>query len=396
MKRSDGRILTTHAGSLPRPRELTAVHAARARGDEVDQAAFAVLAHAATQAVVARQIETGIDVVNNGEVGRESFFTYLRHRMTGFGGRSERRSQGDLLAYPDYIEVLQRFRGPGDKVSLFAAPQAIAAVGYASSEPIERECAELSEVLAPHAGSYVEAFMTSPSPGIVAAAMQNAFYGSMEEYVDALASALETEYRAIVASGFVLQIDAPDLALERHTLFQDKPLADFLDFARVVVSAINRALEDVQTDRVRLHVCWGNYEGPHDLDVALEDIWPEIEKANVGAFLVSMANPRHAHEVHAFRSGILPAGTLLVPGVIDTTTNYVEHQATVADRLVRAAEAVGDPTRIIAGTDCGLETSAGITMVVPEIAWAKLRSLVQGAEIASKALFGRTVESEVS
>lgn len=387
MKRSDSRILTTHAGSLPRRRDLTALHVARARGEALDQTAFERLATDATRDVIARQIEIGIDVVNNGEVGRESFFTYLRHRMSGFGGQSERRAQGDLLAYPDYVEVLQRFRGTGAKVSVFSAPQAIDEVRYTSSAAIERECAELVTLLAPHAGAYSEAFMSSPSPGIVATAMQNQYYDTMADYVDALSAALRVEYRAIVDSGFVLQIDAPDLALERHTLFQDKPLSEFLAFARLVVAAINRALDGIPSDRVRLHVCWGNYEGAHDLDVPLRDVWPEIEKATVGAFLISMANPRHGHEYHLFEEGILPPNALLVPGVVDTTTNYVEHPETVADRILLVAEAVGDPTRIIAGTDCGLETSAGITMVVPEIAWAKLASLVAGARLASERLF---------
>jgi 5-methyltetrahydropteroyltriglutamate--homocysteine methyltransferase len=387
MKRSDGRILTTHAGSLPRPTELTAAHAARARGEPVDQGVFDQLAHLATREVVARQIRLGLDVVNNGEVGRESFFTYLRHRMSGFGGQSQRRSQGDLLRYPGYIQVLQRFRASGENVSVFSAPQAIAEVRYTSSDPIARECKDLSGVLSAHSGAYSEAFMSSPSPGIVAAAMQNAHYANLDEYVGALADALRVEYRTIVDAGFVLQVDAPDLALERHTLFQDKPLSEFLEFARVVVAAINRALDGVPPDRVRLHVCWGNYEGAHDLDVPLDDIWPEIEKARVGAFLISMANPRHAHEYHSFERGILPPNALLVPGVIDTTTNYVEHPEAVADRIQLVAEAVGDPTRIIAGTDCGLETSAGISMVVPEIAWAKLGSLVEGARLASRRLF---------
>jgi 5-methyltetrahydropteroyltriglutamate--homocysteine methyltransferase len=387
MKRSDARILTTHAGSLPRPRELTAAHAARARGEQLDRTTFDQLAHLATREVIARQVAAGLDVVNNGEVGRESFFTYLRHRMSGFGGQSQRRSQGDLLRYPDYVEVLQRFRGAGDKVSVFSAPQAIAEVLYTSSEPIARECAELSTLLEAHSGTYSEAFMSSPSPGIVAAAMQNAYYPNLDAYVGALSEALRVEYRTIVDAGFVLQIDAPDLALERHTLFQDKPLSEFLDFARLVIAAINRALDGIPADRVRLHVCWGNYEGAHDLDVPLQDIWPEVEKARVGAFLISMANPRHGHEYHLFEKGILPENTLLVPGVVDTTTNYVEHPETVADRIVLVAEAVGDPTRIIAGTDCGLETSAGVSMVVPEIAWAKLASLVEGARIASKRLF---------
>jgi 5-methyltetrahydropteroyltriglutamate--homocysteine methyltransferase len=388
MHRSEQRFLTTHAGSLPRPAALTSLHAARARGETVDDAALAALTESATREVIERQIAIGLDVLNNGELGRESFFTYLRHRMSGFGGTSQRLAQGDLLRYPHYLEQLRRVRGSGERIDLFSAPQCVAAVSYTSRAAIDEECSALSRLLAPHAGAYSEAFVSSPSPGIVAAAMQNAFYDRLEDYVGALADALAVEYRAIVDHGFVLQIDAPDLALERHTLFQDKPLAEFLAFARTVVDAINRALENVPRERVRLHVCWGNYEGAHDLDVPLAEIWPELERARVGGFLLSMANPRHAHEYHWFERHALPQGALLVAGVIDTTTNYVEHPETVADRLRLVAEAVGDPRRVLAGTDCGLETSAGFSMVVPEIAWAKLSSLVQGARIASQQVFG--------
>jgi 5-methyltetrahydropteroyltriglutamate--homocysteine methyltransferase len=388
MQHSRTRILTTHAGSLPRPAGLSDLHAAGARGEAVDPAQLARLGENATREIIARQLEVGLDVINNGEVARESFFTYVRHRMSGFAGKSERKPPGDLLRYADYRAQLERARASRQSVKLFGAPQAIEAVRYVSPAAIEAECAQLERLLAPHAGAYAEAFMSSPSPGIIAAAMQNAFYPDLEAYVDALAEALRTEYQAIIGRGFVLQIDAPDLALERHTLFQDKPLADFLDFARIVVSAINRAVGDMPKERVRLHVCWGNYEGAHDLDVALADIWPEIAKAHAGAFLISMANPRHCHEYHLFESGCLPSRALLVPGVIDTTTNYIEHPQAVADRLLQIATSVGDPSRLIAGTDCGLETSAGTSMVVPDIAWAKLRALVEGARIASQRLFG--------
>jgi 5-methyltetrahydropteroyltriglutamate--homocysteine methyltransferase len=385
---SPARILTTHAGSLPRPTALSELHARKARGETVDTPELTRLCEVTTRDTIARQLELGLDIINNGEVGRESFFTYVRHRMTGFGGKSERRAMADLLRYPDYLAQLQRLRSGRENVSLLSAPQAIDAVRYVSPAPIEDECAQLQRLLAPHRDAYTEAFMSSPSPGIIAAAMHNAFYDDIEAYIGALADALRTEYHAILDHGFLLQIDAPDLALERHTLFQDKPLADFLDFARLVVRAINRALGDIPKQRVRLHVCWGNYEGAHDLDVALQDIWPEIAKTHAGAFLISMANPRHCHEYHLFESGCLPADAMLIPGVIDTTTNYVEHPEAVADRLQQVAAAVGDPARLIAGTDCGLETSAGTSMLVPDIAWAKLRSLVEGARIASKRLFG--------
>ncbi len=388
MERSQTRILTTHAGSLPRPAALSALQAAQARGEVVDPAQLQALADAATAEVIARQLELGLDLINNGEVARESFFTYLRHRMSGFGGQSQRRAMGDLLRYPSYLEERRRVRGLRANVDLLHAPQAVAEVRYVSATPIEQECAQLRRLLEPHCGAYREAFVSSPSPGIVAAAMQNAFYDDLESYVGALGEALHTEYRVIADHGFVLQIDAPDLALERHTLFQDKPLSEFLAFMRVVVDALNRALSGVPPERVRLHVCWGNYEGAHDLDVALQDIWPELARVRAGAFLLSMANPRHSHEYHLFESGCLPQNALLIPGVIDTTTNYVEHPEAVADRLLLVARALGAPSRVIAGTDCGLETSAGASNVVPEIAWAKLRALVEGARIASARLFG--------
>jgi 5-methyltetrahydropteroyltriglutamate--homocysteine methyltransferase len=337
--------------------------------------------------VIAQQLACGIDVVNNGEVGRESFFTYLKHRMRGFSGTSQRPAMADLIRYPGYVEQLVRSLSTTANVSLMTAPRATSAVEYLGHAAIEAECAQLSRLLSPHEGRYVEAFMSSPSPGIVAAAMENAFYASLDDYVRAVAAALRHEYEAIAKAGFVLQIDAPDLAMERHTLFHGKPLGDFLGFVRSVIDALNAVLTGIPRDRVRLHVCWGNYGGPHDLDVGLEEIWAEIARASVGGFLISLANPRHAHEVQLFARGILPQGALLVPGVIDTTTNYVEHPEVVAERIERAALAVGDPKRVLAGTDCGFETAAGFAAVAPDVAWAKLCALSEGAALASKRLF---------
>jgi 5-methyltetrahydropteroyltriglutamate--homocysteine methyltransferase len=275
-----------------------------------------------------------------------------------------------------------------ERVDLLRAPKAIAEVRYVSAAPIEQECRQLKRLLDETDSGFSEAFISSPSPGIVAAAMQNEYYQDLEAYVNAIAEALRTEYTTIAAAGFLLQIDAPDLALERHTLFQDKPLEDFLAFVRIVVAAINKALSGIPRERVRLHVCWGNYEGPHDCDVPLEDIWPDIAKVNVGAIMLSMANPRHAHEYHCFEDRDILGDRLLIPGVIDTTTNYVEHPYVVADRIEMIAKAVGDPRRIIAGTDCGFETAAGSKMVIEDIVWAKLQSLSEGAAIASKRLLG--------
>jgi len=388
MQHSTDRILTTHAGSLPRPHALTTLHTTRYTGTTIEEAELAQAIEEATRTVIAKQIEAGVDVINNGEMGRESFFTYIQHRMSGFGGVSTRPIMADLSKYPGSLERRRQAMGSNERVDLLQAPKAIDEVSYVNATPIEQECGQLKQLLQETSNNFSEAFMSSPSPGIIAAAMQNEHYEDMEAYVNAIADALRTEYTAIAAAGFILQIDAPDLALERHTLFQDKPLADFLAFVQIVVAAINKALTDIPREQVRLHVCWGNYEGPHDCDVPLEDIWPEVSKIKAGAMMLSMANPRHAHEYRYFEDPSFLGDRLLIPGVIDTTTNYVEHPHVVADRIERVVNAVGDPGRIIAGTDCGFETAAGSKMVIEEVVWAKLRSLSEGAAIASKRLLG--------
>lgn len=388
MRHASNRILTTHAGSLPRPQSLIALHTAKYSGTAVEANAFEEAIEAATRAVIARQIETGLDIINNGEMGRESFFTYLQHRMTGFGGSGTRPIMADLTRYPGSLERRRQAMGSDERVDLLRAPKAIGDVRYVNADPIEQECRQLKRLLAETDGGFSQAFMSAPSPGIIAAGMQNEHYDSLESYVNAIAEALRTEYMTIAGAGFLLQIDAPDLALERHTLFQDKPLSDFLAFVRVVVTAINRALKGIPREQVRLHVCWGNYEGPHDSDVPLEDIWPNVSQINAGAVMLSMANPRHAHEYRLFADPSFLGDRLLIPGVIETTTNYVEHPEVVADRIERIARTVGDPGRIIAGTDCGFETAAGSKMVIEEVVWAKLRSLSEGAAIASKRLLG--------
>jgi 5-methyltetrahydropteroyltriglutamate--homocysteine methyltransferase len=388
MQHSTNRILTTHAGSLPRPSSLTALHTAKYAGATIEEAVLAQSIEEAARAIIGKQIEAGIDIVNNGEMGRESFFTYVQHRMTGFGGTSTRPIMADLTRYPGSLERRRQAMGTDERVDLLRAPKAIAEVRYVSAAPIKQECRQLKRLLDQTNGGFSGAFISSPSPGIVAAAMQNEYYEDLETYVHAIAEALRTEYTTITAAGFLLQIDAPDLALERHTLFQDKPLADFLAFVRIVVAAINKALTGIPREQIRLHVCWGNYEGPHDCDVPLEDIWPEVSKINAGAIMLSMANPRHAHEYRLFEDPDFLGDRLLIPGVIDTTTNYVEHPEVVADRIERIAKAVGDPRRIIAGTDCGFETAAGSKMVIQEVVWAKLQSLSEGAAIASKRLLG--------
>jgi 5-methyltetrahydropteroyltriglutamate--homocysteine methyltransferase len=375
------RILTTHAGSLPKTKTLAKLHASG------DREGLEAQVEAAEAAVIEKQLECGIDIVGDGEVGREGFFSYVRHRMSGFAGKSVRPVMRDITMYPSFLEFLMRATSSPGQISLLSPPAATGAVRYQGGAEIARDCARLKRLLAPHAGHYTDAFVTAPSPGIVAAAMQNQFYPDLAAYVGALAGALAHEYRAIADAGFILQIDAPDLAMERHTLFADKPLGDFLDFVRLVVGALNRALGNIAAERVRLHVCWGNYNGPHECDVALADIWSEIAKARVGGFLLSLANPRHEHEVALFKDGILPKTATLAAGVIDTTTNYVEHEEVVARRLERAVEAVGDPKRVQAATDCGFETSAGYVMIPEDVVWAKLRALRDGAALASRRVF---------
>ena len=380
MLTSESRILTTHAGSLPRPPQLAELHGRRSRGEEVDPGALREAIEAATAVVIDGQVEAGIDIGNDGEQARESFFTYVQHRMTGFGGTSRRALMRDLLDHPDFIELaLPRYARM--KVNLMAAPAAIADVAYRDTSELDAECALVA------GAPFAETFMTAASPGIVAAAMENQHYASREEYVRAVAAALRTEYRAIVDRGLLLQIDAPDLALERHTLFAERPLGEFLEWVELVVDAINSALYGIAPGAVRLHVCWGNYEGPHTRDVALADILPLLYAAHVGALVISMANARHAHEYQCFERHPLPDAMVLVSGVIDTTSNYVEHPEVVADRLARVTNAVGDPRRVIAGTDCGFDTSAGIGDVAPSVVWEKLRALREGADLASARLY---------
>jgi 5-methyltetrahydropteroyltriglutamate--homocysteine methyltransferase len=381
------RILTTHAGSLPRPKALVELFTRQSRGEPVDATALAQAIEASTRHVIARQLESGVDVGNNGEQPRESFFTHVRHRMSGFGGTSQRPVMRDITHYQSFLTLkLPDFSRT--MVSLMSAPQAIGDVRYVDPGPLERECAEYQRLLGEQQGYFVESFMTAPSPGIVACAMMNAFYPSLDDYVGAVGDALRTEYEAIVARGFLLQIDAPDLAMERHTLFADRPLGDFLAFVDTVVTTINRAIAGIPRERVRLHVCWGNYEGPHTFDVPLQDVLPRLFTARVGAIMLALGNPRHAHEHRVLARHPLPPGMSLVAGVIDTTTNYVEHPEVVAERLEHAAAAVGDPTRLQAGTDCGFDTSAGLGEVAEEIVWEKLRALRAGADLAARRLFG--------
>jgi 5-methyltetrahydropteroyltriglutamate--homocysteine methyltransferase len=386
MVRSERRILTTHAGSLPRPKPLVEMLTRLSQRQPLDEAALRAAVKESTRRVIERQLAAGIDVGNDGEQPRESFFTYVQHRMSGFGGQSRRPIMRDIVEYPSFAELKLRDLSR-TMVNLLAAPKAIADVRYVDRSPIEQECTAFLRILAGAKSRFAEPFMTSASPGIIASAMLNEHYPSYGAYVMAVASALRVEYEYIVAQGFVLQIDGPDLAMERHTSYADRPVGEFLDYVDLNVSAINHALETIPRDRVRLHVCWGNYEGPHDCDVALADILPNLYAARVGALVLSMANPRHQHEYRCLRLHPPPPDWVIVAGVIDTTTNYVEHPDVVADRIERVVEAVGDPHRVLAGTDCGFDTSAGLGEVAEEVVWKKLEALRAGADIATRRLF---------
>jgi 5-methyltetrahydropteroyltriglutamate--homocysteine methyltransferase len=308
--------------------------------------------------------------------------------MSGFSGKSERPLMRDLARHPDYLASFIG-RDPARRpVDLMHAPQATGAVRYIGQAAVTKECEDFRRALDAQTSRFVEPFVTAPSPGIVAAAMLNAHYPNLAEYVAALGDALHVEYETIVKAGFALQIDAPDLAMERHTSFADQPLNEFLAFLDAVIAAINRAIAGLPKDKIRLHICWGNYEGPHTDDVALDEIVEHVYRAEVSALLLSMANPRHEHDYHSIARHPLPPGMKLIVGVIDSTTNYVEHPEVVADRIERAATAVGDPRRIMAGTDCGFDTSAGFGAVADDIVWEKLRALSEGAAIATRRLFG--------
>ena len=382
MRRSDERILITHVGSIPRPAALRELLVRQDRGEAVDEAALARESEAAVRMVVARQLEVGVDVANDGEQPRAGFSTYVARRMRGFGGASQRRPSRDLRDFPDYAELLAHRRR--DAARIVDAPQAVAEVRYEDLSEAARECDVFLE--ASRTARFTERFMTAVSPGTIATILLNAHYETHERYVLALAREMRREYELIHARGLVLQLDCPDLAMERVRFFQDEPLERFLAAVELHVEAINQAIAAIPPERVRLHLCWGNYDGPHVHDVPLEAVWPLVLRARVGAISLPLANPRHQHEYAIIKRLRLPDGLLFLPGVIDTTTNYVEHPEVVAERLVRAVEAVGDRARVLASTDCGFGTFAGSEMCAPSVVWAKLRALREGADLASRRL----------
>jgi 5-methyltetrahydropteroyltriglutamate--homocysteine methyltransferase len=376
------RILTTHVGSLPRPTELLALLQARADGQAVDESQLQRALARAVDETVARQVQAGIDLVSNGEMSKPSYATYVAERLTGFAGEFRGHAARDLLDYRDYAQHLVAIGGVVPKAggSCCRGP-----VAPKDSTALDEDLARLAHAVA--RAKPRGAFMNAASPGVVTVFQKNEYYPGEDAYIEAVAAALRPEYEAIVAAGFDLQIDSPDLAMGRHLAFAHLDDRGFLAIVRRNVTALNEATRQIPPERMRMHVCWGNYPGPHHRDIPLEVIAPVILQARPAALLLEGAKPRHEHEWAVFRDIPLPEDKVLVPGVVDSTSNYIEHPELVAQRLERYASVVGRE-RLMAGTDCGFSTFRGYPTVHPDIAWAKLESLVAGARIASERSWG--------
>jgi len=378
MKRSTDRVLTTHTGSLPRPADLTGLLEALDAGTATDAAGFDARVRRAVADVVRRQVETGVDVVNDGEQGKVGYSTYVRHRLTGFGGQGAVPKRADWADFPEAAARAERR-------SVVARPTCNGPIDWKDRAAVQKDLANLTAALA--GAPPAEAFMTSASPGVIAHFLKNEHYPSREAYLARLADVMKEEYDAIHRAGFLLQVDCPDLAMGRHLAFAELSDAEFVKIAEANVEALNHALRDIPPDRLRLHLCWGNYEGPHHRDISLREILRVALRARPQALSFEGANPRHEHEWIVFREIRLPDDRVIVPGVLDSTTNFIEHPELVAQRLVRYAEVVGRE-RVLAGTDCGFATFARSAAIVePEIAWAKLASMVEGARLASARLW---------
>ena len=388
MQRSSERILTTHVGSLPRSQEVVDFLFKQDRGEPYDRAGFDAAMTRGVAEVVGKQVEAGIDIVSDGETSKISYATYIRHRLTGFEGDSSRPTPQDLDDYPAFRDRLVA-EGASAK---YLRPVCKGPITVKDAEPLKKDIARMKDAVA--TAKVTEGFMTSVSPGTIAVFQPNEYYKSHEDYMEALANAMREEYEQIVASGLLLQLDCPDLAMGRHSRFKHLSDEEFLRHAGIQVDALNHALANVPADRVRLHICWGNYEGPHTHDIPLTSVLPLLFRAKPQALLIEGGNPRHDHEWEVWKTHKLPADKILVPGVIDTSTNFVEHPELVAQRICRYADSIGRE-RVIAGTDCGLGTFAGFGPVHPDIAWVKLKTLTEGAAIASKRLWGSAAVASV-
>jgi 5-methyltetrahydropteroyltriglutamate--homocysteine methyltransferase len=380
MRLSTDRILTTHVGSLPRSATLVELLYKKDNGDPYDGAAFDAAVAAGVTEAVAKQVAARVDIVSDGETGKVGYSTYIKDRLSGFAGHHPRPPHLDLAAYPQLREAMVRMLG----AQSFRRAGCVGAVELVDRRAMQTDLANLRAAVAAHGA--VEAFMNAASPGVIAAFQSNHYYPSHEAYVDAIAAAMKPEYDAIAAAGFVLQVDCPDLAMARHTGFQALTESEFLARAEYQVEALNNAVRDIPADRMRMHICWGNYEGPHDHDIALERILGIVLKAKPAGILFEAANPRHRHEWVVWRDARLPDDKVLIPGCVASTSNYVEHPRLIAEQLCQYAAIVGRE-RIIAGTDCGFGSFAGYSRVDPGVAYKKLEALADGAALATDILW---------
>jgi len=386
MKKSTDYILTTHTGSLPRGAELNDLLIADEAGEKVDKAKLNDLIDKRVAYVMEKQHWAGVSVANDGEQGRVGFQTYIPKRMSGFGG-SKRPFGREWIELPLFAQKFMARLPKTGKV--FGCPEAIAEIKYTDKEAIKTELARFKRHADAMKPPFPEMFFAEPSPGIIATTMLNAYYKTYEAYLDAIAREMHYEYKSVVDAGYVLQIDAPDLAMERVLLFQDKTEAEYVKIIELHIATLNKALEGIPRDRVRLHICWGNWEGPHIFDIGLEPLLQAFYRANVGALSIEFANARRQHEYAALKKHKFPDNMILIPGVIDSKINLVEHPEVVAQRIEAAVAAIGDRERVIAGVDCGFGTFAGWEWVAEDVVWLKLKTLREGADIASKRLWGK-------
>ena len=376
------RILTTHVGSLPRSAAVTDLVFAQERGEAVDPAQFDAVIGDAVRHAVARQVAAGIDLVSDGEMSKISYATYIKDRITGFDGDSPRTPPADLEMFPTFLQRQDK----GGGTPSYRRPKCVGPVEPKTLAPLEQDLAHMKAALAAHPPR--GGFMNAASPGVIALFQPNEHYATQDAYLEALAEAMRPEYEAIVGAGLILQLDSPDLGLGRHMMYKDRSDAEYLTLIGGHVEALNHALRNVPADRVRMHVCWGNYEGPHCCDVEMGVILPTLMKAKPAGLLFETSNPRHQHDWNYFveMADIIPEEKILIPGVIDSTTNFIEHPRVVAERIERFAGIIGRE-RVIGGTDCGFSTFAGFGVVDPEIVYAKLKTLAEGAAIASERLW---------
>jgi 5-methyltetrahydropteroyltriglutamate--homocysteine methyltransferase len=380
MNRSTDRILTTHVGSLPRSRGVLEQLNKKENGEPYDAAAFDAVIAAAVDEVVAKQAKVGIDVVSDGETSKVGYATYVKDRLSGFAGHYPRPPHLDVAPYPEFRDAMTRMIGQ----QTFKRAGCVGPVELVDRDAVKTDVANLRAALSRHPAR--AAFMNAASPGVISAFQSNHYYPTHDAYVAAIAAAMKPEYDAIAAAGFVLQLDCPDLAMAKHTGFQELDENEFLRRAEIQVEALNHAVRDIPADAMRMHICWGNYEGPHDHDIALEKILGLVLKAKPAGILFEAANPRHRHEWTVWRDADLPDDKILIPGCIASTSNYVEHPELIAQQLVQFADVVGRE-RVLAGTDCGFGSFAGLSRVDPGIAYKKLGALVEGAALASKRLW---------